>query len=220
MLESDVFDRESPEDDVVSNATYNLVIGLVLCWGFLINWLIVQHVNTAWLSDVEHWVFLVAYFSSCLFGVYLFNTSTDPAVSFIGYNFVVVPFGFVANLVVSQYEPNLVLQAVQITALVTIVMMILGVVFPELFETSYAGLVAALMLVLCIELFQHHVMHVDRHWTCWVVVGIFCGYIGYDWERANQIPKTVDNAVDSAAAIYMDVLNVFLRIIRLLGRKR
>ena len=53
----------------------------------------------------------------------------------------------------------------------------------------------------------------------WIVVLIFCGYIGYDWSRANQIPKTIDNAIDSAAALYMDIINLFLRILRILGRK-
>jgi FtsH-binding integral membrane protein len=57
-------------------------------------------------------------------------------------------------------------------------------------------------------------------WRRIAVAAIFCGYIGHVWERANRMPKTVDNAVDSAAAIYMDVLNLFLRILRILGRKR
>ena len=54
----------------------------------------------------------------------------------------------------------------------------------------------------------------------WIVVVIFCGYVGVDWGRANQIPKTVDNAVDSAAALYMDIINLFLRIVRILGRRK
>ncbi|HCA63484.1 MAG TPA: hypothetical protein DEP73_05025, partial [Pseudomonas sp.] len=52
-----------------------------------------------------------------------------------------------------------------------------------------------------------------------IVVLIFCGYVGVDWGRANQIPKTLDNAIDSAAALYMDIINLFLRILRILGRK-
>jgi hypothetical protein len=31
------------------------------------------------------------------------------------------------------------------------------------------------------------------------------------WGRANQIPRTMDNAVDSAAALYMDIIDLFLR---------
>ena len=31
---------------------------------------------------------------------------------------------------------------------------------------------------------------------------------------------TVSRPIDSAAAIYMDIINLFLRILRILGRKR
>jgi FtsH-binding integral membrane protein len=50
------------------------------------------------------------------------------------------------------------------------------------------------------------------------VVAIFCGYIGVDWSRANSIPKTLDNAIDSAAALYMDIINLFVRILSIMGR--
>jgi FtsH-binding integral membrane protein len=62
--------------------------------------------------------------------------------------------------------------------------------------------------------------HRARGWIDWAVAAIFCGYIGYDWGRAMRIPKTVDNAVDSAAAVYMDIVNLFARILRILGRRR
>ena len=31
--------------------------------------------------------------------------------------------------------------------------------------------------------------------------------------------QDADNAIDSAAALYMDIINLFLRILRILGRK-
>lgn len=134
MLESSVFKRSSPEGAIVSDATYNLIIGLVLCWGLLINWLLVRYLDPALILGIDFRLFLIAYFASCFYGVHLFNKSTDPAISFIGYNLVVIPFGLVVNVVVSR--------------------------------------------------------------------------------------KTVDNAVDSAAALYMDIINLFLRILRILGRRK
>ena len=220
MFESNVFERSQAEGATVSAATYNLVIGLVLCWGFLVNWLIVRNVNAASLSSVHPILFFVLYFASCFFGVYLFNKSADPAISFIGYNFVVVPFGFVVNLIVSRYEPTLVLEAIQVTALVTILMMILGSLFPAFFQSIYRGLVVALLAVIVVELVQILILHRQSGWTDWVVVFIFCGYIGFDWGRANGIPKTIDNAIDSAAAIYMDIINLFVRLLRILGRRK
>jgi len=53
----------------------------------------------------------------------------------------------------------------------------------------------------------------------WIVAAIFCGYIGYDWGKASALPKTVDNAVDSAAALYMDIINLFLRVLSIIGKK-
>ena len=52
-----------------------------------------------------------------------------------------------------------------------------------------------------------------------LVVGIMAGYIGYDWARAQALPKTLDNAVDSAAALYVDIVILFLRLLRLFSRR-
>lgn len=52
----------------------------------------------------------------------------------------------------------------------------------------------------------------------YLVVLIFCGYVGYDWARANACAKTVDNAVDCAAELYIDIVNLFVRILSILSR--
>lgn len=219
MLKSDVFHRSFQDSAAVSTPTYNLIIGLVLCWGFVINWWLVNHVDSARLEQLHIAIFLLVYFASCLFGIYLFKTSREPAISFLGYNLVVVPFGLVINIAVSRHDPALVVQAIEVTGAVTLVMMLLGMALPRLFQAIYSGLIIALLAVLAIELFQIFVLGIHSDWIDWAVAAIFCGYIGYDWGRANQIPKTIDNAVDSAAAIYMDIINLFLRILRILGRK-
>ena len=219
MLESNVFSRESKGEKEISAAAYNAVIGACLFWGFAANWWLVVNVDPEYLRTIDLRVFFIGYFASCFFGVYLFNTSENPWVSFLGYNFVVVPFGLIVNMVVSVYDQSLVTEAIRITGGVTIVMMILGSMYPTLFEKIVGALTAALLAVLVIELFQIFVLGIHHDWIDWAVAAIFCGYIGYDWGRANQIPKTLDNAVDSAAALYMDIINLFLRILRILGRK-
>lgn len=219
MLESNVFNRESKGEKEISAAAYNATIGACLFWGFAVNWWLVVNIDPETLRAINIWIFLIGYFASCFFGVYLFNSSEKPLVSFIGYNFVVVPFGMIVNMVVSQYDQSLVIEAIRITAGVTIAMMILGSIYPKFFEKISGALTVALLAVLVIELFQIFVLGIHHDWIDWAVAVIFCGYIGYDWGRANQIPKTLDNAVDSAAALYMDIINLFLRILRILGRK-
>ncbi|HSX69467.1 MAG TPA: Bax inhibitor-1 family protein [Pseudomonas sp.] len=219
-MEHSVFERQGQlTDRIVSPGAYNLIIGLTLLWGFLINAWMVGNISVEWIRSINSWVFFGGYFASCLLGVYLFSRSSHPAVSFIGYNLVVVPFGLVVNLVVSRYSPELVQQAIRITALVTVAMMVLGTLFPAFFQRIASALCIALLLVIVVELVEIFVFGVHHGILHWIVVLIFCGYIGYDWGRANQIPKTVDNAIDSAAALYMDIINLFLRILRILGRK-
>lgn len=218
MQISSVFKRTRAEGDLVDNVTYNVVIGMVLCWGFFINWVIVSFVDYSWLSNITikfYIIIFITYIAFCILGIYLFYYSTNPVISFIGYNLIVVPFGLVVNLVVNDYAPNLVIQAIRTTASVTVMMMIFSSLYPKFFQKTSSSLATAFLLVFIIELIQIFVFHIHQDWINWVVVLIFCGYIGYDWGRANRIPKTIDNAVDSAAQIYIDVLNLFFR-----GRKR
>lgn len=220
LFKSDVFQRTAIETQEISIAHFNMIIGLVLLWGFLTNWIMVKYIPPTSILQIEPLIFILGYFASCFLGIYLFNTSKNPTVSFIGYNFVVVPFGLIVNIVVSRYQPELVIDAIQITAIVTVIMMIFGTLFPKFFQAIYGPITIALFAMIVIELIQIFVFHHVPEWTDWIVVIIFCGYIGYDWGRALRIPKTVDNAVDSAAAIYMDIINLFLRILRILGRRR
>ena len=218
-MEVNVFNRTETDDEIISASIYNLVIGLTLLWGFAINWLMVLNIPVESISSINPIVFFVGYFALCFFGIYLFGKSESPMVSFIGYNFVVVPFGLIINLVVSQYNPDIVLEAIRVTGMVTFVMMLLGSMYPAFFNKIAGTLTIALLCVIVVELVEIFIFNTHHGILDWIVAIIFCGYIGYDWARANAIPKTYDNAVDSAAALYMDIINLFLRILRILGRK-
>ncbi|MGE4619053.1 MAG: Bax inhibitor-1 family protein [Planctomycetota bacterium] len=221
MDTTSVFDRSEIKGTILSDRQYNFILGMVLCWGFALNWLIVRTIDPRWIvAAMPYWVFLLLYFASCFAGIWLFKKSINPLVSFIGYNFVVVPFGFVVNLVVALHDEELVAAAIQVTGLVVVVMMVLGTMVPKFFQKIHNALSLALFLFIFIELLMMGTGYAQPGWINWGVALIFCGYIGYDWGRANQIPKTVDNAVDSAAALYMDIINLFLRILEIMGRSK
>ena len=54
----------------------------------------------------------------------------------------------------------------------------------------------------------------------WVFVLIFSGYIGYDWYRAQNVAPTADNAIDCVCARYMDIVNLFIRLLRIFEKKQ
>ncbi len=38
--------------------------------------------------------------------------------------------------------------------------------------------------------------------------------------RANKMPKTIDNAIDICIDLYLDIINLFLYMLRIMGRKK
>ena len=64
------------------------------------------------------------------------------------------------------------------------------------------------------------IFHVRQQVTDWIAAGLFSLYIGYDIYRSQNYPKTLDNAVDSALDIYMDIANLFVRVLQILGNSR
>lgn len=217
--ESDVFARRRSAGAIVSDVTYNITLGLVLCWGLLANWMMVKLIPATSITGIDPPSFFIGYFVSCFFGVYLYHRSTNPIVSFIGFNFVVLPFGLVVDNIVGGFDSSFVLDAVRITGMVTFVMMLLGSMYPRFFQKISSALAISLLVVIVVELGEMFLFGIHHGIIDGAVVLIFCGYIGYDWGRANTIPKTLDNAVDSAAALYMDIINLFLRILRILARR-
>ena len=216
---SKVFARRDENADQISANYFNFIIGTPLCWGFLIDWQMVQSMTPEAVLQFGFWPFIIAYFISCFVGIYLFNTSDKPWVSFIGYNLVVVPFGCVINIAVAPYDPELVFTAVETTGIITLAMMLLGTVYPAFFFSIQRALAVTLLLVIAFQLITMFFMDADFYFMDWIIAIIFCGYIGLDWARAQQVPKTVDNAIDCAAALYMDIINLFLRILRIMGRR-
>ena len=216
---SAIFSRRGTNADQISANYFNFIIGMTLCWGFLVNWQMVQSIPPETILEYGFWPFIIAYFACCFAGIYLFNSSSNPWVSFVGYNLVVVPFGCIINIVVAPYDPDIVMRAVETTGFITLLMMALGTIYPAFFFSIQRGLMVALLLTIAFELFASFFLSKSFHILDWIVAAVFCGYIGLDWARAQQVPKTVDNAIDCAAALYMDIINLFLRILRIMGRR-
>ena len=98
-------------------------------------------------------------------------------------------------------------------------MMAVSSVFPNFFLSMGRVLGISLLACIVIEVILM-IAGAPLAIMDYIVVLIFCGYIGYDWARANACFKTVDNAIDSAAELYVDIVNLFVRILSILARNR
>jgi len=212
----------------LSESRYNLTIGATLTWGFFLNYLLLQFVapsvvrmiytNPNRYSAIMIGI-LIGYFVLVMAGSAMVR-SYNPGKCFLGYNLIAIPVGLVAAIATIGYDPSLVVRAVLITAICTLAMMIASMIVPHAFARMGSGLSIALLAVIIVELaasliFRMHITILD-----WIVVGIMCLYIGFDWVRANSVQRTTTNAIAAASALYLDIINIFLRVLRILARSR
>lgn len=202
--------------DTLSANTYNGIIGGVLFWGFFVNILIVHFCSDMFMA-MNPLTLIIGYFVSALLGIFMAAKSNNPVVSFIGYNLVVVPVGAVLSVVLQEYSSVDIKSAFLATAGVTVVMMTMATAKPQFF----AGMGRTLFFSLLIGLIAEVVCMLFGIVTPifnWLFVVIFSLYIGYDWHKAQCYPKTLDNAVDSALDIYLDIINLFIRLLEIFGK--
>ena len=186
---------------IISSEMYNLIIGGVLLYGFIINAIMTAVFGDSIVSFVltNPIAFYIGYFILAIAGTFMVRKSDNPVVSFIGYNLMVVPIGMV------------------IAVSVTLVMMIISSIYPNFFLSMGRTLGITLLITVVVEAIML-IAGASLGIIDYVVVAIFCLYVGYDWAKANAIEKTVDNAIDSASELYLDIVNLFLRIMKILAR--
>lgn len=204
------------DQKTISDRAYNLIIGATLLYGFAVNAIMINLFEGAF-DGINMWVLLIGYLVCIFIGAAL-TRSESPFLSFIGYNFIVVPLGVLLTIMLPYYNSDLVFDAVVITGIITLIMMAAGTAFPALFFKMGRALFFTLITVIIVEAVSVLLLRKDFAIIDYVVVLLFSGYIGYDWARANAYQKTVNNAIDSATDLYVDIINIFVRILSILNR--
>jgi hypothetical protein len=209
-------------NDVIDRQKYNMIMGGVVAYGLIINLILCKAVPDVSQYARHPLMFFIIYFGLVIAGTLMSAKSENPVVSFIGYNMVVVPCGLVVSIAVEGYggvDSDIVTQAFLYTVCITGIMIAASMLMPSLFETIgrylFVGLIAVLVGSL-IGIFFNGVFNL----MSWLGALLFSLYIGYDFYRAQQYTPTLDNAVDCALDIYLDIINLFLRLLSILGRKR
>jgi FtsH-binding integral membrane protein len=150
-------------------------------------------------------------------GVIVANKSDDPIVSFIGYNMLVIPFGVSIASTVQMYSSKIVFEAFVMTLLITIIMMLVSSLYPRVFLSLGRMLFVALLGLIAAGFVCVFALGTYPTILSIISAGIFSLYIGYDWVSAQTGYKTLDNAIDSALDIYLDIVNLFLDLLQILA---
>lgn len=148
------------------------------------------------------------------------NRSDNPVVSFLGFNLFAIPIGFVlAYGTIPFYNGGSIAIAFMLTAVITLAMLVVSMLFPDTFLSMGTTLCISLLVCVIVDLVALFIFRTNLIFIDYIVTFLFALFIGYDWARANRCARTIDNAVDCAAELYLDIINIFLRILSIVGRR-
>ena len=206
------------QDFAVTRERFNLILGGTLLWGFLMNVLFcILFKGVA--ARLPYGAVVIAYAVLAFTGILINTKSSKPIWSFIGYNLVVLPLGLMLSVLITEMGSDPVREAFQVASAVAAGMLLLSNWKPEVFIKMGPCLFGALLITVIAELVLF-LLHRSVVLTNIIATAIFCLYIGFDWARAQQRPCTADNAIDSACALYLDIINLVFRILAARSRRR
>ncbi len=206
------------EDDTARGA-YNAAIGLTVVAGCAVNYLMSRFLSVP-LANMNVILLLVLYFVGSLGGITLVNKTESPAVGLLGFGLLACSMGLVLTGILSHYELPSIKNAFLITGAIALVITLAASAFPQLFLSMGKALFITLMIVVVGELVCALFFSAALSIFDYVVILLFSGYIGYDWAVAQQRPSTVMNAIRSSCAIYVDIVNIFIRILSIMGKRK
>lgn len=140
------------------------------------------------------------------------------ATTAVGYIMLIASFGFAIGFTLNLYDAGTIMVAMVNTCGITIIFGLLGFLFPQFFQ-KIGGILLGLLIAAILVQVVFFFMGVDPAWLDYVVILIFCGFIGHDVYLAFRAEPTYQNALFFAADLYLDIINIFIRILAIVGRK-
>lgn len=207
--------------DTITVQRYNMTIGAMLLYGFLVNAIMCfvfgEKISTFAKDYLP--IIVVAYIVGGLLGMVICSKTESPVVGFIGYNLIVVPMGLFLTPVFALFEFETIRFAFCIMCVVTLVVIGLAYAYPQFFVSMGRTLLTLLFVGLAGE-FVLWLLGYSSGIFDFVFIAVFSGYIGYDWAIAQKQQKTTPNAIRCAYMMYVDMINLLIRLLRILAKNR
>lgn len=212
--------RMRSEGAILADRTYNMVLGGVLTAGLALTAAVTAFAPPLFANlGINPLIVIIAYVVIAIGASLAINKSSNPAVSGLGFFFLSAATGALLSFVVARFDASAIQAALLLTGAITAAMVLLSVAFPSFFLSLGKVLFISLLLNIVVGLVSVFVFRANLGFMPYVGAGIFSLYIGYDYAKSQAYPKTVDNAIDSAADIYLDIVNLFMKILEIMGKR-
>lgn len=210
----------------ISRRAYNLLTYGLVTVSFLIMWGTYQLASggalASILSTAGGLVGLIVSVIATIAGLILMSVGKSKqlvGVSTVGYVVFSLTFGFTTSLILQRYDIGTIAYAFGITACVSGIFLIAGVTFPQFFSRLGGALCFGLIAVILVEFVATVFFHANQTIFDYIVIILFCGFLGYDSYQMACDDATVPNAIFHASNIYIDIVNILIRVLDLMDNK-
>lgn len=166
-------------------------------------------------------------FVASMVGVFIAAGGKDSILmSLLGYGIMSGALGLLLGPVLALYTVASVIKIMGCTAALVIGLGAVGIIYPASLESWGSYLIGALWLLLIGLIGVPIAIHFGAPikglltWMDWIGLLIFGGLVIYDLNRAMRVERTHTNAVGCAVGIYLDFMNIFIRLLSLFGIKK
>lgn len=218
------FDPARDRSARLSRRVYNLIMGALVMLGFLVVGVCAALTATpGFLLAIyqNYFAVMLGSVAASVAGIVVLHLGMRREgfwMALAGYALVVASIGFTTGLILPMYDLPSIANAFVGTALIAALFTLLGAAYPAFFARVQGIAVTALLALIVVSLVGSF-MGVGMGWLDYAVILVFCGFIGYDTYRAQQCEPTVKMAVFNAVQIWLDLVNVFIRILAIVGRR-
>lgn len=211
-----------PEDEQMTDAGFNALMGCTILWGLICNFFICMFMEVQVFNfvDAHPVLFIVGYFVLAFLGSIIISGTDNALIAFLGFNLICLPVGALLSVYVSQYTSLSISYVCLLTGIIVVIMTTISTVFPEYFCSLGHILLVTLISIIFIEGTLVFFLGYDGHVIDYAVVALFSLYIGYDWYCSQRYAATPYNAISCATDLYLDIINIFVRLLAILGKKK
>lgn len=215
------FDWQIPKEcthDEMTVQKYNALLAGLLLYGFGLC-AVICDLFAVELMFANPITLVIMYLGSAFLGGYLAHHSSNTAVRFVGFNLIVVPSGAVVASLLPYYHYETVLYAMLGTAILAGVMLVAALVRPQSFEGIGSVLLVCLVSVVVVEMILLIFFGRSSTFIDLAVIVVMAGFVGYDFVQANKAARTVNNAIAFGIDLYLDMINIFVRLLSIFGSR-
>ena len=196
--------------NTITSNIYNLIIGIFISLGLLINIGMCKFIP----ENLVQNIFMTSILTLVLaiVGILIMSFSNNIILIVIGFSMMNIGIGLGLSSSMSYYKIEDILMAVVLTLIIVIAMTIISSIFPKFFLSIGKALFVSLIILIIVEFAFAFI-------SGGIPSLVIILFIGYDWQKSQNAPKTVKNAILSAGELYLDIINMFVDILELLDRK-